>query len=332
MTIAVDAMGGDHAPGQIVRGAVAGLEFLSPDGKVVLVGQADQIQAELAQFEGWAGRVEVVGANQVIGMGEQPVEALRSKPDSSITRMVELAADGSVDAMISAGNTGACVAACQMKLRSLKGVSRPGIPVIIPSFGGPVALCDVGANVAPKPHHMHQYALMCSIYVQDMFKLTSPARVAMLSIGEEDGKGNKLVHEARDLIKSDPRINFVGYLEGRTMLDGVADVIICDGFVGNVVLKLVEGLAAGLVKSLAQKILEEDPKLAQASKSILENIMARHDYNAYGGAPLLGVDGICIICHGASNWLAIKNSVAIACSLSRSKLNQRIVQFLAKQH
>jgi len=331
LTVAVDAMGGDHAPREIVAGAVGGLEFLGPSGKLILVGQPQRIEAELSQLNGWQGRVEIVPAREVIGMNEHAVESLRQKRDNSIMGMVQLAANHQADAVISAGNTGAFVAACQMKLRPLRGVNRPGIAVVIPSFGGPMVLCDAGANVAPKPHHMHQYALMCSIYAQYLFRLSKPARVAILSIGEEDVKGNKLVHEARDLIKSDDRINFVGYVEGREMLNGVADVVICDGFVGNVVLKLVEGLAAGLVRSLSKQLAHEDPRLAEASGPILKSILTQHDYNEYGGAPLLGVDGICIVCHGSSNREAIKNAVGVACSLCNSKLNERIVQFLSSQ-
>jgi len=331
MRIAIDAMGGDHAPGEIVRGAVAGLQRLGPDDKIALIGREDAIKAELADMNGWQDRIQVVAASEVIGMGEHPVESLRQKPDSSIGRMAKLAADKSVDAVISAGNTGACVAACQMKIRPLKGVYRPGIAVVIPAFGGPVVLCDVGANVAPRPRHLHQYALMCSVYAQQLLDLSAPARVAMLSIGEEDAKGNNLVREARDLIKADSRLNFIGYVEGRSMLDGMADVVVCDGFVGNVVLKLVEGLAIGLVNSLSNEISQEDRQLASVSNPILQKIWQRHDYAAYGGAPLLGVDGICIICHGSSNARAIKNAVGVARGFVLSKLNDRVVDFLAEK-
>jgi glycerol-3-phosphate acyltransferase PlsX len=330
MRIAIDAMGGDHAPHEIVAGAVAGLDQLSPADHLVLVGQQDRIRAELEKL----GRAEtdhrltILHANDVIEMGDHPVDALRQKRDSSIGRMAKLAADGEVDAFISAGNTGACVAACQMKIRALKGISRPGIAVVIPSFGGPTVLCDVGANVAPKPHHLHQYALMCSVYAQHFFSLPHPPRVALLSIGEEDAKGNQLVKQVRSLLKNDPRLNFVGYVEGRTLLSGHADVVICDGFVGNVALKLIEGLAYGLVEMLTKEIAQENHQLAKGFEPILKNLWRKHDYSEYGGAPLLGVDGICIICHGSSDRRAIKNAVIVAKGMTNTNINQRIVEFV----
>lgn len=328
MRLAIDAMGGDYAPQEIVAGAVDALPILASDDQLVLIGQEDRIREVLTGLPGWKNdpRVEIVHAAEVIGMGDNPVDALRHKKDNSISRMAELAADGKADAVISAGNTGACVAACQMKIRPLKGVHRPGIAVVIPSFGGPMVLCDVGANPMPKPHHLHQYALMASIYVKSLFNLPHEPRVALLSIGEEDGKGNPLVKQVRALLKADPRINFVGYVEGRTILSGQAEVVICDGFVGNVVLKLIEGLSDGLSKMLVQQIAEADPKMLKSFEPILRSVKQKHDYSEHGGAPLLGVDGICIICHGSSNRLAIKNAIAVAYKLAKSNVNERIVE------
>ncbi|MFA5864982.1 MAG: phosphate acyltransferase PlsX [Phycisphaerae bacterium] len=330
MRLAIDAMGGDYAPQEIVAGAVAALPLLADDDRLILIGQEDRIRQSLAELSEWNNdsRVQIVHASEVIGMGDNPVDALRHKKDNSISKMVQLAAEGLADAVISAGNTGACVAACQMKIRALKGVHRPGIAVVIPSFAGPMVLCDVGANPMPKPHHLHQYALMASIYVKHIFNLPHPARVALLSIGEEDAKGNPLVKQVRALIKADPRINFVGYVEGRTILSGQADVVICDGFVGNVVLKLIEGLSDGLAKMLIRQVAQTDPNLLPTIEPILQKIMQNHDYSEHGGAPLLGVDGICIICHGSSNRRAIKNAIAVAYRLAKSNINERIVEHL----
>ncbi len=335
MRIAVDAMGGDHAPKEIVAGAVQSLSSLDNGDVIVLVGNSELIEQELTELgisEQQKSKLEIVHASQVVEMSDNPVDAMKNKTDSSIARMVDLAAKKQVDAMISAGNTGACVAACQMKLGRLKGVIRPGIAVVIPTFNKAVVLCDVGANPAPKPHHMHQYALMAAIYAEVLFKLDGPARVALLNIGEEDAKGNPLVKQARDLIKADERINFVGFVEGRYILADQTDVVICDGFVGNVVLKLIEGLASAIAKMLAKEVERIDPKLVKPFVPALENLWRKHDYTEHGGAPLLGVDGLFIVCHGSSNRTAIKNAVAMAHKLRANNINERIVEKLNIQN
>lgn len=311
MRIALDAMGGDHAPREIVRGAVEGLEFLGPEDRLVLIGVRDAVQAELGAAGANDARLVIEHASQIIGMDDIPVEALKQKRDSSIVRMATMAAEKKVDAVISAGNTGACVAACQLRMRTLEGVSRPGIAVVIPSFHGPIVICDVGANIAPKPFHLLQYAQMSAAYAQSMFHVERP-RIGLLSIGEEEVKGNLLVKEARRLIKEDARLNYIGNVEGRDLFRDIVDVVVCDGFVGNVVLKLTEGLAEGLMKTIAAEVARESRDLAPRFKPIIEAIWARHDYAEYGGAPLLGVDGICIICHGSSSARAIKNAVRVA--------------------
>ncbi len=328
MRIAVDAMGGDHAPLEIVAGAVQSISSLGDDDVIVLVGNENVIKSKLDEIGVSAeqsDRLEIVHSSQVVEMSDNPVDAMKNKPDSSIARMVDLASSGKADAMISAGNTGACVAACQMKLGRLKGVIRPGIAVVIPTFDKAVVLCDVGANPAPKPHHMHQYALMAGIYAELLFGLKEPARVALLNIGEEDAKGNPLVKQARDLIKADSRINFVGFVEGRYILADQTDVIICDGFVGNVVLKLIEGLAAAIAKMLKREVERIDQRLIEPFAPALETLWRKHDYTEHGGAPLLGVDGLFIVCHGSSNRRAIKNAIAMARNLQASKINERIV-------
>ena len=329
MRIAVDAMGGDHAPREIVRGAVEGLELLDGHSRLVLVGREEAIRAELNGLQGWQGRLDIVPASQVIAMDEVPVDAIRQKRDSSVRRMIKLAAKGEVDAIISAGNTGACAVGCQLQLKALPGVHRPGIAVVLPSLHGPMVICDVGANIVAKAHHLHQYALMCSIYSHHILGLDSP-RVGLMSVGEEDVKGTQLVKQAAQLIRADDQINFVGNVEGRDLFRDTCDVIISDGFVGNIVLKLTEGLAEGLFKVIQRQLASEHPELAQQFQPIIERVWAKHDYSEYGGAPLLGVNGVCIICHGSSNHRAIRNAVSVARRFIEGRVNSVIVEHLGQ--
>lgn len=327
-------MGGDHAPDAILAGGLAAVELLSPEDRLVLIGDERVIREGLRQ-KGLShdSRVQVEPTTQVIGMDESPVVALRTKPDSSIARMAELGKHrGSpkhCEILISAGNTGACVAAAQMSLRRLPGVLRPGIAVTMPTFFGPVVLCDVGANPEPKPQHLYQYAIMASIYAQKVAGIVNP-RVALLSIGGEEGKGNSLVKETARLIKSDPAINFIGNVEGRELLDHAADVVITEGFTGNVVIKLAEGLAAGLFKTIAHEIFQVDPALATRFEPVVKAIYKKHDYHEYGGAPLLGANGICIICHGSSEARTIKAAIKNALSYAQLAVNEGIVDALRK--
>jgi len=243
--------------------------------------------------------------------------------------MAKLAADHQVDAVISAGNTGACAAACQLKMRTLGAVQRPGIAVVLPSFAGPLTVCDAGANVTPKPAHLLQYAHMATIYAERILKIAHP-RVGLLSIGGEDVKGNSLVKQAHEMLKKDHALNFVGNVEGRELFSGACEVAVCDGFVGNVVLKLTEGLAEGLLRIIAREVEAESHELAQRLAPIFQTVWSKHDYSEYGGAPLLGVDGTCIICHGRSNHRAIKNAVRIAAELIRSEVNHVIENRLSE--
>ncbi len=328
MRVAVDAMGGDRAPAEIVKGVLASVATLSADDTVLLFGDRAQVEPLL---EGeWKGRVELVHCSQMVGFNESPVEALRRNRDSSIYRMAVAAGAGEVDAVISAGNTGAMIAACQMKMRALEGVSRPGIAVVLPTFHGPVTICDVGANVQCKPVNLHQYAQMGAIYSHHVLGIAKP-RVGLMSIGEEDAKGNELVKQVRQMLKADSLLNFVGNVEGRDVVRGVVDVITCEGFVGNVILKLTEGLAEGLIKTIGKEIAQESPELARLFEPVVHKIWSKHDYNEYGGAPLLGVDGICIICHGSSNYRAIVNAIRVAREYARQDVNRRIVEDLTRQ-
>lgn len=333
MRIGLDVMGGDHAPDAILNGGLDAVGLLSGDDRLALIGDEAVIRDALdeRQFSDHP-QIEVVPTTQVIGMDEPPVTALRGKPESSIVRMAKLSGkrsgDYHCDVIISAGNTGACVAAAQMSMRRLPGVHRPGIAVVVPTFFGPIVLCDVGANPEPKPTHLHQYGHMAAAYAERLVGIDSP-RVALLSIGGEENKGTPLVKDTAKLMRADDRLNYVGYVEGRDLFDGKAEVVITEGFTGNVVLKLAEGLAAGLFKTIAHEIFEVDPELAMKFEPVVKNIYKKHDYHEYGGAPLLGANGICMICHGSSEARTITAAIREAIRYSRHEVNEAIIEALA---
>ncbi len=324
--IAVDAMGGDHAPELIVRGAIESLQD-ADDFSLVLFGEEAAVGRELEQLTYDRSRVELVHTSETVGMGESPVEALRHKKDSSILQIAKQGAARQVDAVISAGNTGAFVAACQLKMRPIAGVARPGIAVAIPSFHGPFVLCDAGANIQPKPQHLHQYGVMASLYAEKLLGIERP-RVALLSVGEESAKGTSLVKQTQDLLKADGSLNFVGNVEGRQLFDGVCDVALSDGFVGNLMLKFVEGVAEGFLQTIGAEVEREttSSEVRQTLISALKRVWARHDYSQYGGAPLVGVDGTCIICHGRSDARAIRNAVRVAREFLTNRFNDVVAE------
>jgi len=334
LRIGIDAMGGDHAPDAILTGAIAAIDLLEPDDQMVLVGDEAIIRDHLEE----AGlhndpRVVIDPTTEVIEMSESPVLAVRGKTDSSIVRCAFLASkkagDLRCDAVMSAGNTGACVAAAQMHMRRLKGVHRPGIGVVIPAFGGPMVLCDVGANPEPKPGHLHQYAHMAAVYASQVIGVDQP-RVAILSIGGEEGKGNQLTRETHKLIKADDSLNYIGYVEGRDVFAGKADVIVCEGFTGNVVLKLAEGLSTALFELVAKELFELDPELAMQFEPVVKSIYKRHDYHEYGAAPLLGANGSFFICHGSSVARTITSAVRTAVTHHQHHVNDAIELALAE--
>ena len=328
MRIAIDAMGGDHSPGEIIDGVLEARKVLDKDDELILIGIKESIDSCLSSYKRIPKGIEIVDAPEVVGMDDAPVEALRKKRKSSIAIMVKMASQGEVDAVISAGNTGACVAACQLRMRNLEGVNRPGITVTLPTFGGPVTMCDVGANVACKPINLYQYAVMASEYSKKMYDIENP-RVALMGIGAEAAKGNELVKKTRAFIESDPRINFIGNIEGRDIFDGVCDVAICEGFVGNVVLKLTEGLVDGLFQAIKQELKEESLRLALKFKPIMMRIYSKYDYHEYGGALLLGVNGTSVICHGSSKSRTIKNAILASKKFYTNKINENIVEHLS---
>jgi len=333
--IAIDVMGGDHAPNAIVAGCLDAVDLLGDDDQLVLVGDP-QIIEELICERGidTAGRIEIEPTTQVIEMGESPVMALRTKTDSSIVRLAQLggirhSGDKHCQVIISAGNTGACVAAAQMAMRRLPGVNRPGVAVTLPTFYGPIIVCDAGANLDPKPHHLHQYGHMAATYARRVIGIETP-RVSLLSIGGEEGKGNALVRDTHKLMQTDELLNYIGYVEGRDLFDGKADVVVTEGFTGNVVLKLAEGLAAGLFRTIAAEIIEVDPQLAVKFEPVVKRIYQKHDYHEYGGAPLLGANGICMICHGSSEARTIRAAIHNAIKYAKLDVNEGIVEVLDK--
>jgi glycerol-3-phosphate acyltransferase PlsX len=276
-------------------------------------------------------RVSVTHAPDVVAMDEAPIESLRTKPKSSIAVMAKLAKRGQADAVISAGNTGACVAAFQMRMRNLPGVNRPGIAVVFPMSAGPVTICDVGANVACKPINLYQYGLMSSVYSRHILGIQTP-RVGLMSIGQEDAKGNEVVKRTRELLRSDDRLNFIGNIEGRDIFQGVCDVVVCEGFVGNVILKLTEGAVDGLFRAIKQELMKEKARLALKFKPIIMRVYQKHDYNEYGGAPLLGINGTALICHGSSKSRTIRNAIFSAKKFHTQRINERITDRLSEAH
>jgi len=326
MKLAVDAMGGDLAPAEVIHGVCQALEFLQDD-TVVLVGRKPDIMEHLSGRNGWQEKIEILHADEVIGMGDSPTNSIRQKKDSSLNRLVELGASGQVDAIISAGNTGAYVAACQLRMRPLPGVLRPGIAVAIPRTDGVSVIADVGANVSCRPQHLYQYAVMASVYYEKLFHKANP-RVGLLSVGEEASKGNQLVREAYELCQADPAMNFVGNIEGRDIFSGTCEVMICEGFVGNVLLKVVEALVGNLMDTIQGMAEKQMPEVAKGLIPITRYIKNSYDYSRYGGAPLLGLQGLSIKCHGSSNRQAITNAIRTARNLAYDHLNEQIIERL----
>lgn len=330
MRIAIDAMGGDQAPGKILDGALEALAHLDPDDRLILVGNQDIIRQHAGEkIDAAGGRVDILHATQVITMDDSPVEAIRGKRDSSIVRMVKLAKEGGADAIISAGNTGALVAAGVLMLKPLAGAERPGIAVFLPSAKGAVMLCDAGANTQPKPAHLYQYAVMASMYVKAVRGIENPT-VGILNIGTEDEKGTPLVKEARELIQQDPSIAYAGYIESRDLPKHPCDVVITDGFTGNVVLKVIEGWSEAIFHNLQKEVAAEGPETAARLKPVFGRMMKRYDHEEYGGALLLGVQGVFLKVHGSGGARAIKNAVIAAKTAGKLGINAEIEKRLAR--
>lgn len=330
--IAIDVMGGDNAPDAILDGCVQALELLGQHDVLVLIGPRDLITRFLSDKNIDDARIVIEHATEFIPMGASPTVAVRQMQDSTIVKMAKLGsrkAQTQCDAVISAGNTGACVAAGQMHMKRLDGVHRPGIAVTFPSFHGPVVLCDAGANPEPRAAHLWQYAVMADIFARRMLGKESP-RVGLMNIGSEEGKGSALAKETADLLKHTPGINYIGYIEGRDIFSGTADVIVTDGFVGNTVLKMAEGFAKSIFQAIAQEIYQQDPKLAMQFEPVVKQIYKKNDYHEYGGAPLLGVNGVMMIAHGTSEARTIKSAIRNTIEYVKGQVNDEIVERLAQ--
>ena len=334
MRIALDAMGGDHAPGPIIAGAVEAVGD-QPELIVVLVGDQAQIEAELAKTpEAPRDRLPIVHASQVVDMHEKPMEALRKKRDNSISRCWGLMAGGEVKAVVSAGNTGAMVASGLFNAKMfLPGVRRPGIAAIFPSHRGPIVLIDVGANMNPKAEDLYQYGVMGAIYAETILGVVEP-RIGLMNVGSEDDKGTDLTRATRALYQNSPLADrFVGNVEGRDIYEGHARVVVCEGFVGNVLLKAGEGAVEFLFATLKEEMARILPGLPpQAGGTIaasLKELKTRFEYEEFGGGPLLGIRGACIICHGSSRERAIKNALRVAAAMAEDRINTLIVEQLA---
>ena len=329
MRLAVDVMGGDHAPDVVLKGCIEAVPFLAGGDRLVLVGPKALIDDYLSERGLTDPRLIVEDAPDVIEMGESAAKAVRSKPDSSIVRMARLGshkteAGARADAVLSAGNTGACVSAAIMQMKRLPGVHRPGIAVTIPAFHGPVVLCDAGANPEPKATHLWQYGVMAEVYARQVLKIEKP-RVAQMNIGSEEAKGTGLTKQTRDLLKATPGIDYIGYIEGRDFFDGAADVVVTDGFTGNTLLKMAEGLAKSLFAAIAHELFITDPDLAMKLEPVVKKIYAKNDYHEHGGAPLLGVNGAFMIAHGSSEARTIRAAIRKMREFIAAGVNEAII-------
>ena len=328
LTIAVDAMGSDNCPKAEVGGALLAARSLGV--RIILVGQEDTVRRELESHDGWQSLpVEIHHASEFITMEDSAAKAVRIKKDSSIRVACRLVRDGIAQGVVSAGNTGAVMATAKIVQGMIRGVSRPALASALPSLtGSPLVFLDVGANVDCKPEMLAQFAVMGEIYSRTIFHNSRP-RVGLLSIGEEEHKGNELTKAALPLLKA-LNLNFIGNIEGRDIFSGVADVVVCDGFIGNVALKVSEGLVDMFVSMLRESLSSTmTSKIgSMLSRDAYTDFKKRLDYSEYGGAPLLGVKGVCIVCHGRSNANAVKNAIRVAAEFAEGRVNEKIEEEL----
>ena len=315
-------MGGDHAPEEIVKGALLAVKEYPVE--VVLVGQEEVVRKELAAADSLRN-IEVVDAREVVEMDDNALTPLRRKKDSSVRVCANLVAEGRADAFVSAGNTGATWTSARMVMGMIEGVSRPALAAILPNVNDHTLLLDVGANVDAKPNHLREFAVMGHFYAQMVFGIEAP-RVGLLSIGEEEGKGNELTKETFRVLK-ETGLNFVGNAEGRDIYNGNVDVVVCDGFIGNVVLKASEALGEFVFTTLRQEMTRSWKRKIGGllARSAFSGLKKRMDYSEYGGAPLLGVKGGCIVCHGRSNAKAIKNAIRVARNFAINRIDAKIM-------
>ncbi len=326
MRIALDAMGGDFAPKNTVKGATDALRDFPQIKKLYLTGDESLLKKELAANACSDRRIEIVPTTQVVEMTDHAVEAVRRKKDSSVGRAVDLVKRGDADAVVSAGHTGAMVAATTIKLRTLEGVERPGIASFLPTETNVCVLIDAGANVDARPIHMLQYAIMGTVISKHVLGFPNP-QVGLMSIGGEDAKGSEFTREIFKLLRASS-LNFRGNVEGHDLFQNPVEVVLCDGFTGNVVLKTCEATASAVFKWLKHELMANPKRQAGAmlAQNAFRTIRDKTNYETYGGSPLVGVDGVAIIAHGASSALAIRNALRVGCEYVERKINPRIVE------
>ncbi len=324
INVAVDAMGGDNAPVEIIKGAVEAVNENS-HVRVFLTGQEEVVQKELAQYTYNKEQIEVVNATEVIETAEPPVMAIRRKKDSSLVKALTLVKEGTCDGFVSAGSTGATLVGGQVIVGRMKGVERPPLAPLIPTETGCALLIDCGANVDARPSHLVQFAKMGSVYMENIMGIKSP-RVGIVNIGAEEEKGNALVKETYPLLKNCPDIHFIGSVEARDIPAGVADVIVCEAFVGNVILKMYEGVGLSLIKKVKQGMMTNlRSKIgALLVKPALKKTLKAFDLEQYGGAPLLGLYGLVVKTHGSSIAIEIKNSILQCVTFKEQNINEKI--------
>lgn len=329
--VALDAMGGDNAPVEIVKGAIDAITE-NKEVKVYLVGKEALVRNELSKYKYNAVQVEVVDATEVIEMAEPPVMAIRKKKDSSIVKALHLVKDGTCDAFVSAGSSGAVLVGGQLIVGRIKGVERPPLAPLIPTEKGASLLIDCGANVDARPSHLVQFAKIGTVYMQNIMGIENP-RVAIVNIGAEEEKGNALVKETFPLLKNTPEINFIGSIEARDIPKGYADVIVCEAFVGNVILKLYEGVGGTLIKKVKEGMMTTlRSKIgALLVKPALKTCLKSFDLEEYGGAPLLGLKGLVVKTHGSSKAVEIKNTILQCQTFKEQDINEKIKSIIVKE-
>lgn len=329
--VAVDAMGGDNAPKEIVKGAVEAVNE-SSKVKVYLVGIEEMIGKELAGYTYPKDRIEVVHASEIIETAEAPVMAIRKKKDSSLVKALNLVKDGTCDAYVSAGSTGATLVGGQVIVGRIKGVERPPLAPLIPTATGCALLIDCGANVDARPSHLVQFAKMGSIYMENVMGIRNP-KVGIVNIGAEEEKGNALVKETFPLLKNCPDINFIGSVEARDIPAGAADVVVCEAFVGNVILKTYEGVGATLISKVKEGMMTSLRSKVGALlvKPALKQTLKAFDLEQYGGAPMLGLKGLVVKTHGSSKSIEIKNSILQCITFTEQEISEKIRQVLAAE-
>jgi phosphate acyltransferase len=333
MKIALDAMGGDYAPDNIVHGAVLALREYPHITKLYLTGDTPRVEAELKKHGCSDARVEIVHTTQIVDMADSGLDAVRRKKDSSVSRAVDLVKEGKAQAMVSAGHTGAAVTASLIKLRTLPGIERPAIASVMPSMGKHWVLIDAGANPDAEPSHLVQNAFMGAAYAEHVFGRSNPV-IGLMSNGTEEEKGNAMTKETRTLLRAIPSLNFRGNVEGHDIFHDPPDVVVCDGFVGNVLLKTCEAMAGAIFGMIKRELYASlRTKIgALLAKPAFKRVHKHTNADEYGGSPLLGVNGVTIIAHGGASALAMKNALRMACETIKHEVNPHIIEAVKRHH